>query len=343
MVRSGSTTMRPARSTRRYRLRGRETRPGHDAADTRRPDHGPRRNARRRAVGRTRVDAGRVDADDRRVRATSSTPSELQRRHRAGATATHGNVDEQATGRLDEQHALPRACPSTLKSRCSVSRASSPICPAISTPVGPAAHDDERQPRRPAPPGPARPRPPRTQSRMRGAQVERALERLELRCVLGPSRRGRSKVGRAARDHERCRRGVYSPAEPFGRSASTPSRTLEVEAHHLAPGHARVCAACAGRAAAATRSPPHESAPVGVWVGERLEEVEVSAGRRASARRRRRGAPSPTSRPANPPPTMTTRAMTRLLRLAAPCCAGQVASIAPSSWSSFSLMSSPPA
>ena len=169
---------------------------------------GPDDRARAHALGLHRhavgVDVGHQVVDQRRHaealerlrrrawRASAGTPPARDRRPPRAAPASS-------------------TCRSPWKSR-RVSRAISAICPAISTPVGPAPDDHERQQ-------------PLTLLLGLGdlgglegpqdlrADVQRALERLELGRVLLPFRVAEVVVLRARRRRSACRRGA-SPRPP---------------------------------------------------------------------------------------------------------------------------------
>ena len=192
------------------------------------------------------------------------------------------------------------------KSRRSVSRASSAIWPAISTPVGAGADDDEREPRvacrcvRLALGGLEGGEEP-------AANGECTLERLDLGGVQPPFLVAEVRVVRAAGDDQRV------VAEPFRRrhrpdGAQVQLTRVEVEVGDLGQQDADVAVALEDRAERIGDLAGRER-PGRDLVGERLEEMEVAAvderdldrrtpqlrappaGRRNLRRRRRRGGP----------------------------------------------------
>ena len=116
-----------------------------DAVDAGGPDHGARGDA-------DRVAAGAADRHRRRRRRrppcarASASRRAFERRHRLARQRSAGSSGSSAVAGLDEQDARrPRCRPRGSRAR-SVSRASSAIWPAISTPGRPAADHDEREP-----------------------------------------------------------------------------------------------------------------------------------------------------------------------------------------------------
>ena len=293
---------------------------------------------RRRAVGGAdRRPSRAADADDRRVEQRRG--AELaQRLRRAFARATAGTC--RAGGLLASTSSTRAvACRSERKSRRSVSRASSAICPAISTPVGPpptttnVSHslrelgvrlDLGRLEREQDPP----------------AQVERALQRLQLRRVLGPLVVAEVRVARSRPRRRERRRAATVQRRSAGARGGAPARRGRTPSPR--PAGRERSSGVAAPGAAARRSPPRRArrSPPGRRAAGRDGS---SGGRRGSGRRPRRGGHGRPagrrslhrrSRRAGSPRRGIVRAEARLVRQER---------IAPSSWSSCSFRSSPPA
>ena len=96
------------------------------------------------------------------------------------------------------------------------------------------------------------------------ADLERAVERLQLRRVRAATRRGRSRSSASRRRRRACRNRAACRASPFGRSPSTTSRRVEVEADDLGEQNVRVPWRLSTARSGAEIS-AGESAPVATW------------------------------------------------------------------------------
>ena len=167
---------------------------------------------------------------------------------------------------------LPGSAERKLRRR--LSRASSAICPAISTPVGPGADDHEREP------GPAQLRRGRhlgglERAQDRRAGDERALERLDLVGELAPRVVAEVGVARAAGDDQRVVGDARRRGHPGHRGELHPS-SRRVDRARLGHQHADVARAPEDRAQRIGDFARRERAGRDL-VGQRLEEVEVAA------------------------------------------------------------------
>ena len=149
---------------------------------------------------------------------------------------------------------------------------SSAICPAISTPVGPApTTTNVSHAARAASSVLDLRRLEREQDAL--AQVERALERLQLRRVRRPVVVAEVRVARARRDDEQASYGSDT-ARAVRQVVDDDVARLEVEPGHLAEDHARV-ALPAHDLAQRHRDLDRRERARRDLVGERLEEIEV--------------------------------------------------------------------
>ena len=269
------------------------------------PDRGARRRrARPRRRGSRIATEPAVDVDD--GVAGERRDAELLERVRRLPRERLGEAREDAVAVLDEQDPRRRACRLERKSRRSVSRASSAICPAISTPVGPAPTTTKvSQLRRRA--GSGSISAASNAPRIAAADVERALERLQ----LGRVRRAHSSwpkyeyceppatIRRVVAERSPARRrSAGRRAATSRRSRSKPVTSAEHDAGVPLPLDDHVAAAPRSRPARARPSPPGRRA---------AGRACSSAGRRASPRPVRGAGRAPPAGPAKPPPTTTTR------------------------------------
>ena len=189
----------PARSVSRsggVREQPRERRRG----DAGRPDLRPRGDALALAVAALRPRSTARRCRRRSCSSSGVTPSERSCRSALARQRVAGT--RRARGRpLRRAARAPLRVSTSRYSRGSTSRASSAICPAISTPVGPApTTTNVSHASRAAVVGLDLRRLEREQDPV--AQVERAVERLQLRRVLGPVVVAEVRVARAAGDGE---------------------------------------------------------------------------------------------------------------------------------------------
>ena len=266
-VRSGSTVIRPARRARRRRL-------GERAGERRRRAR-PRPRSRSRRGSAPRSPSGlRSSPTPRRSRPRCARASASRRGARASGCAAGERRREGGEHPVAASTSSTRLSPASIvrKSPRRVSRASSAICPAISTPVGPAPTTTKVSSAR-APlavglhlGGLERHQQPR-------AERQRALQRLHLGRASAPLLVAEVGVARAAGDDqgvvaERLGRGSARRRDDFTRrsSRSKPVTSASITAH--------VLLALEDRPQRITDLRRREGAGRDL-VGERLEEVEV--------------------------------------------------------------------
>ena len=189
--------------------------------------------ARGDALGRRcrRLDGHRlgVDIDDRV--ATERGDAEPLERALSACSDSDRRERRRARGRRPRPAGCAPSRGSTVrKSRRRVSRASSAIWPAISTPVGPApTTTNVSQARRAVGVG-------LDLGGLEGGEdlapdLERALERLELGRVLGATRRARSRSTASRPRRSACRTRAPRPRRPFAsRRADAPARSRSMSA-----------------------------------------------------------------------------------------------------------------
>ena len=205
-------------------------------------------------------DAVRVDARPRRCAASASRRA-AQARALPRATATAGR--SAARGRPPPRAGSAPAAGRSRGSRAAACRARSrAICPAISTPVGPAPTTTKVS-RAPPASGPARARP----SRRRAGSARGVSSALSSDFTSGGDarsiRHGRSRSRSSRRRRSACRSRAC-PARARRRRHRADLARLEVESRHLGQHHAHVLRPVKiARSEKATS--PCESAPVATW------------------------------------------------------------------------------
>ena len=238
--RSGSTRTRPARSVSAPVASARSPRQGR-RRDARGPDDRARPDRLARPVGHRQLDAVGGDPDDRRLQ--HRRDAELLERPRRSARQPLGKRRQDPVGGLDEQDAgRPRVDGAKVAAQ-RVARELGDLAGHLHARRA-GADDDERQPR-----------PPSLLIRLdlgrleRGEQacpqVERALERLQLRRVRRPLVVPEVRVRRPARHDEGVVRELDA-AVAVRQLVQQDDAALEVEARHLRQDHIARSSACAG-------------------------------------------------------------------------------------------------
>ena len=269
-MRSGSTVIRPARST--SALGGRREPPGEAGRrDARRPHHGARADLLALAARRLELDAVLVDPHHHRVEhAGHAQALELA----LGAVRQVGRErGEHPRPGLDEQDLPGGRVHRAEVARQRVARELGDLARHLDA-GRPGAHDGERQPLR------ALHRVALHLGRLErakdpAADLECALERLHLGCEGGPLRVAEVGVLRAGR-HDQLVVGDLAARQILHRRVRDDDAALEVDLGDLAQHHAHVLRALEHGAqrgrdlAGRQRAGRH-------LVDERLEEVEVAA------------------------------------------------------------------